>query len=95
MFTDCEAALGPDGEMAYCPVCPFYRPKGIGYFEGEKLYTGRIEDDCKMLEYVVNLVRKEKGGLEDIGEVVLKISADSEAYSQFLLEKEINNGEER
>ena len=95
VFTDCEAALGPDGEMAYCPVCPFYRPKGIGYFEGEKLYTGRIEDDCKMLEYVVNLVRKEKGGLEDIGEVVLKISADSEAYSQFLLEKEINNGEER
>jgi len=47
-------------------------------------------DDCAALERAVSLVRSEKGGIEEIGEAVLRLSASSESYSRFLEEREAN-----
>ena len=93
-FRDCINAVGPDGEVGHCPSCDKNRKNGASYFSEEDIYRHSILDDCKELEHAVNLVRRNKGCLEDIGEVVLKLSADRESYAQFLLEREFHNDKE-
>ena len=90
-FSDCYLVSGPDGEIGKCTSCtPYYRPPGLSYFDSEDMYKRDIMDDCTALERAVSLVRREKGGIEEIGEAVLRLSASSESYSRFLEEREAN-----
>ncbi|MBP3898794.1 MAG: hypothetical protein J6D57_13295 [Mogibacterium sp.] len=89
-FSDCYLISGPDGELGMCTSCTYYRPIGLSYFTSDDIYKRNLMDDCIALERAVSLVRSEKGGLEDIGEAVLRLSASSESYSRFLEEREAN-----
>lgn len=93
-FSDCYLVRGPDGEIGMCTKCPHYRPPGLSYYESEDVYKRNIMDDCIALERAVSLVRKERGGTEEIGEAVLRLSSSSESYAKFREEKELHGKKE-
>ena len=86
-FADCLQAVGDDGELGMCTCCTYYRPPGLAYFTSDDIYKRKLMDDCIALERAVNLVRSERGGLEEIGQAVLRLSASSTSYEKFLEEK--------
>ena len=86
-ITDCLCSVGDNGEIGYCPKCIRYRCDGSSYFGSDDIYKRNIEDDCKMLIEAVKLVRQEKGSIEDIGEVMLRLHSSSKSYQEYLLEK--------
>ena len=51
-------------------------------------------DDCKELERAVSIVRQEKGGVEEIGQAVLRLSVSSLNYTQFLEERNAHGQKE-
>lgn len=86
-FDDCMSAVGPTGELGYCPTCRFYRKKGNKYFSVENMYKRRIKDDCNYLESAIKLARAGKGATESIGEAMLRLQNSSYTYQQYRLEK--------
>lgn len=86
-ITDCLCSVGDNGEIGYCPKCIHYRRDGVSYLGSDDIYKRNIEADCKMLADAIELVRKEKGSLEEIGEVLLRLRSSSKSYQAYLLEK--------
>ena len=86
-ITDCLCAAGGNGEIGYCPKCKHYRCAGSSYFGSDDIYRRNIEDDCKLLVEAVAKVRQEKGSIEAIGEVMLRLHSSSISYQTYLLEK--------
>ena len=93
-ISDCMKVAGPNGEIGLCTSCPFYRPKGLSYFTSDDIYKRNIMDDCKELERAVSIVRQEKGGVEEIGQAVLRLSVSSLNYTQFLEERNAHGQKE-
>ena len=84
---DCLKSSGNNGEIGYCPNCVFYRSNTLSYFSSEDIYKKHIKDDCKALKEAINLIREEKGDVEDIGEALLNLKSSSKSYEAYLLEK--------
>ena len=84
---DCLKTVGENGELGYCPACPFYRKNGISYWGSDDIYKQSLQEDCLALERAVSVVRKGKGCLEDIGEALLRLQASSASYEKYLTEK--------
>lgn len=87
-MSDCLATIGPQGEIGYCPSCPYNRKNGENYWGKASIYKRRIEDSCIELKEAVNLVRKQKGNGEEIGEAMLRLKDVSISYRKYLEEKE-------
>lgn len=92
-ISDCLKAAGPNGELAYCPKCSYYRSQGESYYVADEKYKEQIERDCKALADAVELVRLGKGYTEDIGEAMTKLKASTLTYSDYLAEKASHEGE--
>lgn len=90
---DCLSVIGENGEIGYCPACTYYRQDGIAYFGSDDIYKQQLESDCTALKNAIELVRRGKGCVEDIGEVLLKLHASSVSYEAYLLEKRKNDEE--
>jgi len=86
-ITDCLCSVGENGEIGYCPKCTHYRHDNNSYFGSDDIYKRNIEADCKMLTEAIELVRKEKGDIEEIGEVLLRLRSSSKSYQAYLLDK--------
>lgn len=54
----------------------------------------KIEDECESLKNVVSLYRQGAGDTEDIGEVLLRLNANSISYSRYLMEKHLREESE-
>lgn len=89
-FEDCEKALGEHGEIGYCDLCPYFRKDVLA----ENNIKNRLDKEYKQLSKVVNAVRKSKGDVEEIVQVINQIKATTHSYQQFLLE-EIKNGKKQ
>ena len=92
-ISDCLKAAGPNGEVAYCQKCSYYRSRGESYYVADEKYKEQIERDCKALADAVELVRLGKGYKEDIGEAMTKLKASTLTYSDYLAEKASHGGE--
>ena len=90
--SDCRAAIGPEGEIGYCPSCTYHRKNNSNYWRSASVYERRIEDCCRELEEAVNLVRKGKGNGEEIGEALLRLKDVSASYAKYL--EEVKNAED-
>ncbi len=101
-FTDCEKAIGPNGEIGDCVKCIYHRqPDFNGFFTdvSKDRYRHVIEDDCKTLREAVKMARNERGDTEDILQAMIKLHGSMITYEKFckerlLQEKEIKNGTE-
>lgn len=85
---DCLKSIGDNGEIGYCPNCIYYRNNTISFFSSDDIYKKHIKDDCDALKDAINLIREEKGDVEDIGEALLKLKSSSKSYEAYLLEKQ-------
>lgn len=93
-ISDCIKVAGENGEIGYCPSCSYFRRSGISYFSGDDIYKRNIKDDCISLTNAIEVVRKEKGSIEDLGEILLRIKSGSNSYQAYLMQKykEDSNG---
>jgi hypothetical protein len=89
---DCKKAVGPNGEIGYCPVCHYYKNPRLQGFKDENIYKGQLYSDCKLLSDAVSLIREGKGCTEDLGEVFLKLNASSRSYQEYLSHKRMKEG---
>lgn len=87
-FSDCQTSAGKNGEIGYCPLCSFNRKKGKTYYSDDTVYKRRIEDDCKLLEDAIHIVRSGCGETESISEALLRLKSSSYDYQQYCQEKE-------
>lgn len=90
---DCLKAKGDNGEIGYCPNCIYYRKDGCSYYSNDDIYKKQINNDCVALRKAINAARHQKGDVEDLGEVFLRLNASSVSYEKFLTEKINNKGE--
>lgn len=86
-FEDCCNAYGEHGEIGACEFCPYFRKDG---FANDSI-VNRLNNQYKQLSTVVNAVRKNKGDVEEIVQVMNQIKTTAYTYQQFLLE-DIKNG---
>ena len=93
-ITDCVKAIGKNSEIASCPDCQYYRSRNTSYFSSDDNYKRKIEDECESLKNVVSLYRQGAGDTEDIGEVLLRLNANSISYSRYLMEKHLREESE-
>ena len=91
---DCMNISGHNGEIGYCPECPFYRANGHTYFSGDDIYKRRIKEDSKALLMAIRSVMEGKGNPETIGEAVLRARSSSLSYKAYLDEKYTHGGDE-
>lgn len=91
---DCLAAIGPTGEIGYCPSCRYHRRDGEHYFGNRSRYTRGIEDTCRQLAEAVRLVRLQKGSTESIGEAMLRMKDAACSYATYLEETALMKGGE-
>lgn len=87
-FEDCTKAIGDNGEIGYCPKCIYYRKNTLSFFSSDDIFKKQIKEDCEALKEAINLIREEKGDVEDIGEALLKLKSSSKTYEAYLLEKQ-------
>lgn len=90
-ISDCRNVIGENGEIGYCPSCMYYRPNGTSFFSQDDIYKSTIYKDCEALTDAIDLLRKGKGSVEDIGEAFLKIQSSSLSYQSYLMEKQHAN----
>ena len=86
---DCYKAYGPDGEMGYCPGCRHHLTDGKSHFGSKSVYEREITERAKELITAVNNVRNERGCMETVGELVLRLKDATNGYQQFLIEKKM------
>lgn len=92
-ISDCINSIGPNGEIGYCLNCINYR-FALDSDSGTEYYLKQqLESDCNSLTHAINLVRKGKGCVEDIGQELLKLQSSSVSYERYLLEKKYGNQE--
>ena len=91
-MSDCREAIGPEGEIGFCPSCSYHRKSNSNYWGSALIYERRIEDSCRELNEAVKLVRKQKGNGEEIGEALLRLKDVSFSYARYL--EEVKNEED-
>lgn len=87
-FEDCKNIVGPNGEIGYCPNCPFYRRKhSRDFFKSDDLYKRKVEEECKHLAMIVKQARQDKGNSDDILQAMMRLQHSTYTYQQYLEEK--------
>lgn len=86
-LSDCNKVSGPNGEIGYCPNCPYFRNGDSSFYANGDFYKNNIKNDCKHLNEVVKLVRLNKGNTEDILQALLRLQNSSYDYQQYCKEK--------
>lgn len=95
-FDDCKSIAGPNGEIGYCPDCPFYRRKqSQQFFKNDDRYKRKVMYDCKHLEMIVKQVRLDKGNEEDILQAMMRLQHSTFTYQQYLEEKLLTEKEDK
>jgi len=94
-ISDCLKSAGPNGELAYCPKCRYYRLANESFFSADDKFKEKIKENCELLTESINLVRKGKGYEESIGEAWNKLKASALTYSEYLNAKGELEWEER
>ena len=89
---DCLDISGHNGEIGYCPECPYYRANGHTYFTWDDIYKRRIEEDSKALFLSIQAAMEGKGNPENIGEALLRARSSNLSYESYLKEKYRNGG---
>lgn len=85
---DCQCAVGPNGELGYCPECLYYRRNDAGFFVMDKnLFLSNLEQDVKYLRMMVKKVRASMGYEEDIKEAILRLQSSSYNYAAYYAEQ--------
>ena len=88
-ISECIKAVGGDGYIGDCNVCPHYFPDRQGIrFEFMNTETSKaiVDADCRHLMQMVETVRRGIGGTEDINAILLKLQHSSYHYSKCLWE---------
>lgn len=88
-YSDCANAMGPEGEIGWCPSCPHFRPSGMTFHNSETL-KNELKAEYESLAEIVKRVRTADGNPEDIIQEVLKLRNAEYSYEQYLLE--LNGG---
>lgn len=86
-YTNCYKVMGPGGEVGFCKNCEYYKDDSNTFSDQKDLYVNKIENECRLLDEIVKKVRKEKGDIEDIIQVVLRLRDADYSYQQYLMEK--------
>ena len=89
---DCLDTAGRNGEIGYCPECPYYRSDGITYFSGDDVYKRHIKEDSEALLLSIQAVMEGKGNPENIGEALMRARSSNLSYRTYLMEKYSNGG---
>lgn len=79
--------MGPGGEVGFCKNCEYYKDDSNTFSDQKDVYVNKIENECRLLDEIVKKVRKEKGDIEDIIQVVLRLRDADYSYQQYLMEK--------
>lgn len=85
-FADCYKSVGPDGELMYCPTCPYNR-KELGFFNKDEIYKNNIKAGVEDLEMAINAVRAGKGFKEEISDAMQRLSQDCNNYKSYYEEQ--------
>ena len=75
--------------MGYCPGCRHHLTDGKSHFGSKSVYEREITERAKELITAVNNVRNERGCMETVGELVLRLKDATNGYQQFLIEKKM------
>lgn len=79
--------MGSGGEVGFCKNCEYYKDDSNTFSDQKDVYVNKIENECRLLDEIVKKVRKEKGDIEDIIQVVLRLRDADYSYQQYLMEK--------
>lgn len=91
---DCLNIMGSNGEIGFCPRCPFYRKSGFVSSETEDLFRRNLKDDIEALKTAVDVIRSGKSDeISSVGESIQRHLNSSLSYQQYLIEKEDANAE--
>ena len=89
-FSDCLKVISSHAELGACTSCPFYRKVGKDYFTMDKAFKKSIYQEALLVDQAIKRVRQGKGHVEEIGEALLKLSAVSHSYQEYLTAKQAN-----
>ncbi|KXT69575.1 hypothetical protein [Streptococcus cristatus] len=92
-FSDCLKVISNHAELGACTSCPFYRKVGKDYFTMDKTFKKSVDQEALLVDQAIKRVRQGKGHIEDIGEALLKLSAVSHSYQEYLTAKQANEEE--
>lgn len=87
-FDDCLNSIGQNGEIGYCPDCPYFRTDGRLFSNSKKEYEDKLMNSYKALKMTTQAVRKAKGYEEDITKRIYEINTLANEYSRYLMETE-------
>lgn len=87
IYTDCLKSIGDNGEIGYCPTCSLHRDKNMVRSANGDIYKRQLKEDCKALQEAIEIVRSDRGCIEEVGEALLKLQNSSYSYEMFLREK--------
>lgn len=93
-YSDCLKVISNHAELGACTSCPFYRKAGKDYFSMDKSFKNTIDEGALVVDEAVKRVRQGKGGMEDIGEALLKLATVSYSYQEYLTAKQVTEQEE-
>ena len=85
-FSDCIKAVGKNGEIGYCPECPFFSRTNKQFYDDDK-YKRNIEYDCKFLKEIIGQVRQGITDKEDIMQALKRLQSSSITYQKYLDQK--------
>ena len=91
--SDCLKVISSHAELGACTSCPFYRKVGKDYFTMDKTFKKSIDQEALLVDQAIKRVRQGKGHVEEIGEALLKLSAFSHSYQEYLTAKQANEEE--
>jgi len=86
-ITDCLKHMSVDGEIGYCPECPYFIDDKHGMyivFEDIAKRRKQVDEDSKLLMEAINNVRRGIGYSEDIQSALLRLQHSSTWYSRCL-----------
>lgn len=92
-FSDCLKVISSHAELGACTSCPFFRKVGKDYFTMDKTFKKSINQEALLVDQAIKRVRQGKGHVEEIGEALLKLSAVSHSYQEYLTAKQANEEE--
>ena len=89
---DCINSIGKNGEIGNCLNCMYYKKSSVkaSFYDNDRYFKKKIQEDCKYLDHMVQLVRTHKGNLEDIGSALLRLQTSTYNYQKYCEEKLVN-----
>lgn len=86
VFDDCQNAVGPSGQIGFCPKCHFYRSQNKTFEQSAAIYKSAIEDDIKGLKRMVDAYRNSKGNPDDVLRALQQLRSSENDYAKYLFE---------